>query len=393
MTYLQKKRKARNRLIAAVAASFIVLAAYKCFGEQALPPVVEEKFSVSVKEDTTLEPDAPTAASFVGLEDDRRFKCYDMSQIELTGKITGTDKEVYTVEWTELRHIGNDRSVGLSVPMTTTEKPEPERVVKDGTVLSVSAGKDQLTSVLPVLFLELSENQKTEDAASVMEKNAAAMIAVPIGGSENKSSDDVKESYDSSAIEIAEKQEDEIAFRLDACPIRIDWDNEQVYYQNEVVKSVNGTDVERQGCQDSDFPVEILRSYAECSDDVVLQDLTVYKMYKSYFLDQGEQKFLKDCTRDIEKAYPVKESIECTPLVDTQNNTVNICITRTTPTVPLRCPSVRSGTRRARSICSLLTTRVHIVWTATRAWRISKANTFLKRTDRALTFRHVRIAA
>lgn len=322
MTYLQKKRKARNRLIAAVAASFIVLAAYKCFGEQALPPVVEEKFSVSVKEDTTLELDAPTAASFVGLEDDRRFKYYDMSQIELTGKITGTDKEAYTVEWTELRHIGNDRSVGLSVPMTTTEKPEPERVVKDGTVLSVSAGKDQLTSVLPVLFLELSENQKTEDAASVMEKNASAMIAVPIGGSGNKSSDDVKESYDSSAIEIAEKQEDEIAFRLDACPIRIDWDNEQVYYQNEVVKSVNGTDVERQGCQDSDFPVEILRSYAECSDDVVLQDLTVYKMYKSYFLDQGEQKFLKDCTRDIEKAYPIKESIECTPLVDTQNNTV-----------------------------------------------------------------------
>ena len=206
--------------------------------------------------------------------------------------------------------------------MTTTEKPEPERVVKDGTVLSVSAGKDQLTSVLPILFLELSENKKTEDAASVMEKNASSMIAVPIGGSGNKSSDDVKESYDSSAIEIAEKQEDEIAFRLDTCPIRIDWDNEQVYYQNEVVKSVNGTDVERQGCQDSDFPVEILRSYAECSDDVVLQDLTVYKMYKSYFLDQGEQKFLKDCTRDIEKAYPIKESIECTPLVDTQNNTV-----------------------------------------------------------------------
>lgn len=322
MSYLQKKRKARNRLIAAVAASFIVLAAYKCLGETTPTPVVEEKFSVSVKEDTTLEPDAPTAASFVGLDDDRRFKCYDMSQIELTGKITGTDKGAYTIEWTELHHIGNDRSVGLSVPMTTTEKPEPESVIKDGTVLSVSAGKDQLTSVLPVLFLELSENQKTEDAASVMEKNASAMIAVPIGGSGNKSSDDVKESYDSSAIEIAEKQEDEIAFRLDACPIRIDWDNEQVYYQNEVVKSVNGTDVERQGCQDSDFPVEILRSYAECSDDVVLQDLTVYKMYKPYFLDQGEQKFLKDCTRDIEKAYPVKESIECTPLVDTQNNTV-----------------------------------------------------------------------
>lgn len=322
MTYLQKKRKARNRLIAAVAASFIVFAAYKCFGEQAPMPVVEEKFSVSVKEDTTLEPDAPTAASFVGLENDRRFKCYDMSQIELTGKITGTDKEAYTVEWTELRHIGNDRSVGLSVPMTTTEKPEPERVVKDGTVLSVSAGKDQLTSVLPVLFLELSENQKTEDAASVMEKNAAAMIAVPIGGSGNKSSDDVKESYDSSAIEIAEKQEDEIAFRLDECPIRIDWENEHVYYQNEVVKSVNGTDVERQGCQDADFPVNILRSYAECSDDVVMSDLTAYKMYKPYFIDQGEQKFLKDCTRDTEKSYPIKESIECTPLVDTQNNTV-----------------------------------------------------------------------
>lgn len=92
MSYLQKKRKARNRLIAAVAASVIVLAAYKCLGETTPTPVVEEKFSVSVKEDTTLEPDAPTAASFVGLEDDRRFQAYDMTQIELTGKITGTGR-------------------------------------------------------------------------------------------------------------------------------------------------------------------------------------------------------------------------------------------------------------------------------------------------------------
>lgn len=320
MSYLQKKRKARNRLIAAVAASVIVLAAYKCLGETTPTPVVEEKFSVSVKEDTTLEPDAPTAASFVGLEDDRRFQAYDMTQIELTGKITGTDKEAYTVEWTELRHIGDDRSVGLSVPMTTTEKPEPESVIKDGTVLSVSAGKDQLTSVLPLLFF-VPSGEKTDNESAVAGEASSPVIAVPVGGSGDKSSEE-KNGFASSAIEVADQPADEIAFRLDACPIRIDWDNEQVYYQNEVVKSVNGTDVERQGCQDSDFPVEILRSYAECSDDVVLQDLTVYKMYKPYFLDQGEQKFLKDCTRDIEKAYPVKESIECTPLVDTQNNTV-----------------------------------------------------------------------
>lgn len=151
-SYLQKKRKARNRLISAVAPSVIVLAAYKCLGETAPSSVVEERFSVSVKEDTTLELDALTAASFVGLEDDRCFKAYDMTQIELTGKITGTDKEAYTVEWTELRHIENDQSAGLTIPMTTTEKSEKDNVIKDGTVLPVSEVKDQLTSVLPLLF-------------------------------------------------------------------------------------------------------------------------------------------------------------------------------------------------------------------------------------------------
>ncbi|MBR4127559.1 MAG: hypothetical protein IKR09_08290 [Alphaproteobacteria bacterium] len=320
MTYLQKKRKARNRLIAAVAASVIVLAAYKCLGETAPTPVVEEKFSVSVKEDTTLEPDAPTAASFVGLEDDRRFQAYDMTQIELTGKITGTDKEAYTVEWTELRHIGNDRSAGLTVPMTTTEKPEKDSVIKDGTVLPVSAAKDQLTSVLPLLFF-VPSGEKTDNESAVVGEASSPVIAVPVGGSGEKSSDE-KNDFDSSAIEVAEQPADEVGFRLENCPIRIDWENEHVYYQNEVVKSVNGTDVERQGCQDSDFPVNILRSYAECSDDVVMSDLTAYKMYKPYFIDQGEQKFLKECTRDTELSYPIKESIECTPLVDTQNNTV-----------------------------------------------------------------------
>ncbi|MBQ8347017.1 MAG: hypothetical protein IJY17_05390 [Alphaproteobacteria bacterium] len=322
MSYLQKKRKARNRLIAAVAASVIVLAAYKCLGETAPSPVVEEKFSVSVKEDTTLEPDAPTAASFVGLEDDRRFQAYDMTQIELTGKITGPDKEAYTVEWTELHHIGNDRSAGLTVPMTTTEKPEEDSVIKDGTVLPVSAGKDQLTSVLPMLFLTPAESKKKEDDASTAGDISAPVIAVPVGSNSGEKSSDEKNGFDSSAIEVAEQPQDEIAFRLDECPIRIDWDNDQVYFQKEVVKTVNGTDVERQGCQDADFPVNILRSYAECSDDVVMQDLTAYKMYKPYFIDQGEQKFLKDCTRDTEKSYQIKESIECTPLVDTQNNTV-----------------------------------------------------------------------
>lgn len=320
MSYLQKKRKARNRLIAAVAASVIILAAYKCLGETTPTPVVEEKFSVSVKEDTTLEPDAPTAASFVGLEDDRRFQAYDMTQIELTGKIKGTDKEAYTVEWTELHHIGNDRSVGLSVPMTTTEKTEEESVIKDGTVLPVSAAKDQLTSVLPLLFF-VPSGEKTDNESAVAGEASSPVIAVPVGGSGDKSSEE-KNGFASSAIEVADQPADEIAFRLDECPIRIDWENEHVYYQNEVVKSVNGTDVERQGCQDADFPVNILRSYAECSNDVVMSDLTAYKMYKPYFIDQGEQKFLKDCTRDTEKSYPIKESIECTPLVDTQNNTV-----------------------------------------------------------------------
>ena len=320
MTYLQKKRRTRNRLIAAVAASVIILAAYKCLGETAPTPVVEEKFSVSVKEDTTLEPDAPTAASFVGLEDDRRFQAYDMTQIELTGKIKGTDKEAYTVEWTELHHIGNDRSVGLSVPMTTTEKTEEESVIKDGTVLPVSAAKDQLTSVLPLLFF-VPSGEKTDNESAVAGEASSPVIAVPVGGSGDKSSEE-KNGFDSSAIEVAEQPADEVGFRLENCPIRIDWENEHVYYQNEVVKSVNGTDVERQGCQDSDFPVNILRSYAECSDDVVMSDLTAYKMYKPYFIDQGEQKFLKECTRDTELSYPIKESIECTPLIDLENKTV-----------------------------------------------------------------------
>lgn len=141
-------------------------------------------------------------------------------------------------------------------------------------------------------------------------------LSCPIGGSGEKSADE-KNDFDSSAIEVAEQPADEVGLRLENCPIRIDLENEHVYYQNEVVKSVNGTDVERQGCQDSDFPVNILPSYAECSDDVVMQDLIAYKMYKPYFIDQDEQKFLKDCTRDTELSYSIKESIECAPLIDT----------------------------------------------------------------------------
>ena len=286
----------------------------RCLGETAPTPVVDEKFTVSVKEDTTLEPNAPTTASFVGLEDDRRFQAYDMTQIELTGKITETDKEAYTVEWTELRHIGNDRSAGLTVPMTTTEKQEKNSVIKDGTVLPVSAAKDQLTSVLPLLFF-VPSGEKTDNESAVAGEASSPVIAVPVGGSGDKSSEE-KNSFDSSAIEVAEQPQDEIAFRLDECPIRIDWENEHVYYQSEVVKSVNGQEVVRQGCQDSDFPIDILRAYSLCADDVVLADKKAFKMYKPYFLDKGEQKFLKECTRDEEQAFDIKENLDCLPQID-----------------------------------------------------------------------------
>lgn len=306
------RRKQINRRVAWVLFLAAIFGAYHCFGQES--DSFDEVYNAAIKESVLLQTDAVLNGSFVGLNEDSRFKNYDMTQIEMTGNITAVEKNAFTVEWKELRNIANDRAANLPVAMMTTDKAGGNTVEQDK-VVSVVGAKNQLMTVLPFLF------DTPVSSSSVSAESNDAVSVLPVAGDSGSDTDE-KEHYDSSAIDVNEKPEDEIAFTLEGCPIRIDWENNLVYAQNEVVKSVNGTEVERQGCQDADFPVEILRSYAECKDDVSLSEMTAFKMYKPYFLDKGEQTFLKDCTRDTELSYPIKESLSCTPLIDLKNKTV-----------------------------------------------------------------------
>lgn len=277
--------------------------------------IEEETFSAQIKTDVVLNAKEPVSGSLLGLQDDSRFKGYDLSLIELNGSISSVEKEGFGIDWNELRNIQNDRFVGLPVPMTTEDKTNGE-VLEQNKIVPITGARNQLVTVLPVLF----DNAVTTNKPEETDGKQGDVTVIPAVGSDKE--EGINDKYDSSAIDVNEKPEDEIAFNLEACPIRIDWENELVYSQNEVVKSVNGVETERQGCQDADFPVEIIRSYNECGDDVVLPEMKVYKMYKPYYLADGEQKFLKDCTRDNELSYEIKESLFCTPLIDMKQKNV-----------------------------------------------------------------------
>lgn len=284
-----RKRRQKHKRIKWIIALTAAAIAFRCLAQEAA-----QTFDVLIAAETAVENGGAVAAGLTPLQPETTL---DLTDVELTGYFE--DKSAVL---NGARNTQNGKSVGL---------PEPYKadiggaaVLEQNKVLTVEGDKEKLLSLLSLLF-------NAEPAAGTEREQMRPFIP-PL--SERAERDDA-ETYDSSAIAVNEQQ-DEVAFTLAECPVRVDWDNNVVVYQSEVVKSVNGQEVERQGCQDSDFPIDILRAYSLCADDVVLADKKAFKMYKPYFLDKGEQKFLKECTRDEEQAFDIKENLDCLPQID-----------------------------------------------------------------------------
>lgn len=284
-----RKRRQKHKRIKWIIALTAAAIAFRCLAQEAA-----QNFDVLIAVETAVENGGTVAAGLTLLQPETAL---NLNGVELTGYF-----EDKAAVFDGARNTENGKSVGL---------PEPYKadiggaaVLEQNKVLTVEGDKEKLLSLLSLLF-------NAEPAAGTEREQMRPFIP-PL--SERAERDD-KETYDSSAIAVNEQQ-DEVAFTLAECPVRVDWDNNVVVYQSEVVKSVNGQEVERQGCQDSDFPIDILRAYSLCADDVVLADKKAFKMYKPYFLDKGEQKFLKECTRDEEQVFDIKESLDCLPQID-----------------------------------------------------------------------------
>lgn len=287
MTYCRRRQKhKRIKWIIALTAAAI---AFRCLAQEAA-----QTFDVLIAAETAVENGGTVAAGLTLLQPETAL---NLNGVELTGYF-----EDKAAVFDGARNTENGKSVGLPEPYKADTGGAA--VLEQNKLLTVEGDKAKLLSLLPLLF-------NAEPAAGTEREQMRPFIPTL---SERAERDDA-ETYDSSAIAVNEQQ-DEVAFTLAECPVRVDWDNNVVVYQSEVVKSVNGQEVERQGCQDSDFPIDILRAYSLCADDVVLADKKAFKMYKPYFLDKGEQKFLKECTRDEEQVFDIKESLDCLPQID-----------------------------------------------------------------------------
>lgn len=287
MTYCRRRQKhKRIKWIIALTAAAI---AFRCLAQEAA-----QTFDVLIAAETTVENGGTVAAGLTPLQPETAL---NLNGVELTGYF-----EDKAAVFDGARNTENGKSVGLPEPYKADTGGAA--VLEQNKLLTVEGDKAKLLSLLPLLF-------DAEQAVGTEREQTRPSFPTL---SERAERDDA-ETYDSSAIAVNEQQ-DEVAFTLAECPVRVDWDNNVVVYQIEVVKSVNGQEVERQGCQDSDFPIDILRAYSLCADDVVLADKKAFKMYKPYFLDKGEQKFLKECTRDEEQAFDIKENLDCLPQID-----------------------------------------------------------------------------
>ena len=287
MTYCRRRQKhKRIKWIIALTAAAI---AFRCLAQEAA-----QTFDVLIAAETAVENGGTVAAGLTPLQPETAL---NLNGVELTGYF-----EDKAAVFDGARNTENGKSVGLPEPYKADTGGAA--VLEQNKLLTVEGDKAKLLSLLPLLF-------DAEQAVGTEREQTRPSFPTL---SERAERDDA-ETYDSSAIAVNEQQ-DEVAFTLAECPVRVDWDNNVVVYQSEVVKSVNGQEVERQGCQDSDFPIDILRAYSLCADDAVLADKKAFKMYKPYFLDKGEQKFLKECTRDEEQAFDIKENLDCLPQID-----------------------------------------------------------------------------
>lgn len=284
-----RKRRQKHKRIKWIIALTAAAIAFRCLAQEAA-----QTFDVLIAAETAVENGGTVAAGLTLLQPETAL---NLNGVELTGYF-----EDKAAVFDGARNTENGKSVGL--PEQYKADTGGAAVLEQNKLLTVEGDKAKLLSLLPLLF-------DAEQAVGTEREQTRPFFPTL---SERAERDDA-ETYDSSAIAVNEQQ-DEVAFTLAECPVRVDWDNNVVVYQSEVVKSVNGQEVERQGCQDSDFPIDILRAYSLCTDDVVLADKKAFKMYKPYFLDKGEQKFLKECTRDEEQAFDIKENLDCLPQID-----------------------------------------------------------------------------
>ena len=284
-----RKRRQKHKRIKWIISLTAAAIAFRCLAQEAA-----QNFDVLIAAETAVENGGTVAAGLTLLQPETAL---NLNGVELTGYF-----EDKAAVFDGARNTENGKSVGLPEPYKADTGGAA--VLEQNKLLTVEGDKAKLLSLLPLLF-------DAEQAVGTEREQTRPFFPTL---SERAERDDA-ETYDSSAIAVNEQQ-DEVAFTLAECPVRVDWDNNVVVYQSEVVKSVNGQEVERQGCQDSDFPIDILRAYSLCADDVVLADKKAFKMYKPYFLDKGEQKFLKECTRDEEQAFDIKENLNCLPQID-----------------------------------------------------------------------------
>lgn len=256
MTYYRRRQKhKRIKWIIALTAAAI---AFRCLAQEAA-----QTFDVLIAAETAVENGGTVAAGLMPLQPETAL---NLNGVELTGYF-----EDKSAVFDGARNTQNGKSVGLPEPYKADTGDTV--VLERNKVLTVEGDKAKLLSLLPLLF------DAKQAAGTERDQTRPSFPTL----SERAEVDDA-ETYDSSAIAV-NKQQDEVAFTLAECPVRIDWDNNVVVYQSEVVKSVNGQEVERQGCQDSDFPIDILRAYSLCADDVVLADKDVMEKIVRECLD------------------------------------------------------------------------------------------------------------
>lgn len=293
--------------------SLIVFFSGVALGEDAQEPSpdVQKPIVIIYKEKTDNEEEVIYKSKFSVPDADDTLQKYDLSVVEIAGKVDENNQD--KIAWNKLKRLDKeDKEYVLSEPFLTDILPNnSENKLKGRTDIQLLE--------LALRFLFMTQEELDDYIKKIAEEDRVSIPGISnitnsgLTGSEGNP-------YDASAIGINSETVD---YRQEVCPIRIDWENNQVFEQAEVIKSINGTDVDRQGCQDSSMAIEILNTYLECSDDVELSSNTVYKMYKPYYLNNGgEQVYLKECQRDENKSYEIKESLMCTPMIDMEHKVV-----------------------------------------------------------------------
>lgn len=218
MTYYRRRQKhKRIKWIIALTAAAI---AFRCLAQEAAPT-----FDVLIAAETAVENGGTVTAGLTLLQPETAL---NLNGVELTGYF-----EDKAAVFDGARNTENGKSVGLPEPYKADTGGAA--VLEQNKLLTVEGDKAKLLSLLPLLF-------DAEQAAGTEREQTRPSFPIL---SERAERDDA-ETYDSSAIAVNEQQ-DEVAFTLAECPVRVDWDNNVVVYQSDVAyrvlhRSVVGAD-------------------------------------------------------------------------------------------------------------------------------------------------------